>query len=153
LVSNTITSNNGNGIIVAPTGSATVSTVFDHVATNENLTGFGIIVDGSQSTGGLINATVSDRIAAQNGAGYQANSATGHSPTTITVFHSVSANNSGTGIIAAGAPSTVRIAQSVITGNPNGWSVSGGGTVSSYQDNYIDGNATNQTAPPTVGKK
>jgi hypothetical protein len=41
----------------------------------------------------------------------------------------------------------------MVTGNANGWVVSGSGSVLSYGNNSIDGNASNQTAPPSVALK
>jgi hypothetical protein len=58
------------------------------------------------------------------------------------LFHSVAANND-TGVQAQGASATIRLANSTVTGNANGWAVFTGGIVDSYGDNYIDGNGSN----------
>ena len=68
------------------------------------------------------------------------------------VFHSVAANND-TAFWANGAGATLRVANSMVTGNINGWKATAGGVVQSYGDNYIDGNGSNETAPPSTGRK
>jgi hypothetical protein len=150
-VSNTLVADNGSeGIFVSPSGSGAVAAVFNRVEANNNT--FGIYVDGSASTGS-IKATVSDSLAAHNsGPGFIANSAAGHAPTTLMLFHSVAANNS-TGLEASGTGATLRAAESTVTGNASGWTVSSGGVVLSAGDNTIEGNAGNETAPPTYTKK
>jgi hypothetical protein len=148
LVSNSLAADNGGpGISVFPNSTGTVTSVFSHVAASNNGEG-GILVDGIDSTG-TITATVADSVAAGNSlAGFAVVS---HTPatTTLTLFHSVAANNA-TGISASGPGSTLTVAQSMITGNASGWTASVG-AVDSYGDNYIDGNASNQTAPPSGG--
>jgi Right handed beta helix region len=151
-VSNTLVADNGgNGIEFAPTGSATA--VFNRVEANNNALS-GIFVDGLNSAGtNTVNATVSDSVAAGNlnGAGFFSETGSGNAPTSIMVFHSVAANN-GTGVFANGTGATVRLANSTLTGNTNGWQVFSG-VVDSYGDNYIDGNTNNQTAPPSIVRK
>ncbi|MEA2988852.1 MAG: hypothetical protein QOG83_1563, partial [Alphaproteobacteria bacterium] len=39
------------------------------------------------------------------------------------------------------------------TGNVSGWVAQSGATVLSYTNNYIDGNGSNETAPPLIAKK
>ena len=59
------------------------------------------------------------------------------------VFRSIVASNN-LGILAQGSNATLLVGQSAVTGNANGWEISGG-TVQSYGDNKIDGNAANQS--------
>jgi hypothetical protein len=40
-----------------------------------------------------------------------------------------------------------------VTGNANGWQATNSGVLQTYGDNYIDGNAANEGAPPTLVKK
>jgi Right handed beta helix region len=148
-VSSTLVADNGDAIIVSPTGAGAVTAVFNRVETNNNA-GTGITVDGEFSTG-TVKATVSDSVAAGNSsAGFVAFSSPGHAPPTLMLFHSVAANNDF-GLSASGG-ATVRVAQSMLTGNRIGWSAPGG-FVQSYADNYIDGNAGGETAPPSTAKK
>jgi len=48
---------------------------------------------------------------------------------------------------------TIRVGQSTVTGNGAGWSAVSSGVVDSYGDNYIDGNTSQQTAPPGIPRK
>jgi Right handed beta helix region len=148
-VSNSLVADNGNdGIVVAPTGSATA--VFNRVEANNN-GDIGIHVDGQLSPGtNTIKATVSESVAAGNVlAGFFAFSQSGNAATSLMVFHSVAANN-GFGVEAQGTGATVRLANSAVTGNTNGWTGSG---VLSDGDNTIEGNGGNEAAPTTYARK
>jgi hypothetical protein len=152
-VSSTLISDNGNnGIDVTPTGAGAVTAVFNRVEANNNVSN-GIVVHGQNSTG-TVDATVSDSVAAHNGfVGFGAGSSSGHAPAALTLFHSVAAHNN-VGLEANGAGSTIRAAQSMVTGNANGWlAIGAGAAVQSYGDDYIDGNTSNETAPPSIAKK
>jgi len=141
-VSNSLIADNTQiGINVSPTGSATA--MFNRIETNNN-GNKGLLVDGESSTGtNTINATVSDSVAAGNGSyGYYSKTGSGNASTSLTLFHSVAANNS-TGVIAFGLGATLRLANSTVTGGAFGWAVFNSGVVASYGDNYIDGNFEN----------
>ena len=107
-------------------------------------------MDGSFATGG-INANITDSVAANNkGSGFSAFS----SNTTVAsllVTRSATANN-GTGILASGVGTTARIGQSAITGNTHTWQQIFG-TVQSFGDNYIAGNADGDPAPAPIARK
>ena len=151
-VSNTLVADNGaNGIEFFPSGTATA--VFNRVEVNNNLND-GIFVNGGNSAGtNTINATVSESVAARNGnVGLFSQTQPGQAPTSLMVFHTVVANNDF-GVDADGTGATVRLANSTVTGNANGWFVSNSGVVDSYGDNYIDGNGNLQTAPPGILRK
>ena len=153
-VSNSLIADNlGAGIFLYPTGSATA--VFNRVEANNNGS-HGIMVDGTNSAGtNTINATVSESVAAGNsgGAGFFSVSNSGKAPTSLMVYHSVAANNSD-GVAAAGPGATLRLANSTVTGNGNGWAVpTAGGVLYSYGDNYIDGNVSGESAPPSIARK
>jgi hypothetical protein len=106
---------------------------------------------GGDSTG-TVKATVYDSLASANGnTGFLVSTSAGHAATTLMLFHSVAANNM-TGLLANGAGATLRVGQSTVTGNTIGWTASGG-SVLSYGDNYIDGNAGNEGPPPSVALK
>ena len=151
-VSNSLIADNGStGIALQPAGSATA--VFNRVEVNNNGQ-TGISVDGAISAGtNTIKATVSDSVAAGNGGvGFESSTNSGQAPTSLMVFHSVAANNVF-GVVANGTgAATLRLANSTLTGNANGW-IASGGVVDSYGDNYIDGNTTNETAPPSIPRK
>ena len=71
-------------------------------------------------------------------------------PSQVLVFRSVAANNQGVGLLSQGNTATLWVGQSAVTGNANGWGVLSSGTLLSYGDNKIDGNAANETAPPGI---
>jgi len=152
-VSNSLVANNsGTGIYLAPIGSATA--VFNRVEANNSTNGSGIAVDGRFSAGtNTINATVSESVVAGNSTGFFTFTNSGNATTSLMVFHSVAANN-GTGVYADGTGgATVRLANSTLTGNTNGWAALNSGVVESYGDNYIDGNGANSGSLTTVAKQ
>jgi hypothetical protein len=139
----------GNGIVVAPVGSGTVTAALNRVEADNN--GDGVLIDGSAYVGTDFNATATDSVAAGNsGTGFQATSLT--AAVNLMILRSVAADNA-TGVSAQGSSSTVRIGQSAVTGNASGWTASAGSAVKSYGDNKIDGNASNQSAPPSISNK
>jgi hypothetical protein len=151
-VSNSLVADNsGIGIVLQPIGSATA--VFNRVEANNNGSN-GINVDGANSAGtNTIYATVSESVAAGNtGSGFLSFTQSGKAPTSLMVFHSVAANNAY-GVLANGTGATLRLANSTVTGNSNGWQEVNFGVVDSYGDNYIDGNTLNETAPPSIVRK
>jgi hypothetical protein len=151
-ISNTLVADNGGtGMVVNAGGAGVVTAAFNRVEVNNN--GFnGIRVSGQNSTG-TVNATVYDSVAAGNSAGdgFDAYSDTNQALTTLMLFHSVAANN-GRGIFASGENVTISVAESMVTGNAFGWQASYG-VVQSYGNNVIDGNGSNETAPPSVTLK
>jgi len=124
------TGGTGGGIQVRPTAGGTTGVV-DRVVANGNI--FGVQADGAGG-GAAINVTVNDSVLNSNVAGLQAT--TGAAPTTMMVSRTTVANG-GTGLSIAGAGATMRVGESVITGNSTG--VSGG--VLSYLNNQLNGNA------------
>jgi hypothetical protein len=150
LVSNSLVADNGNhGITVYAKGSGTVSAVFNHVQANNN-GAVGIFVWGGDNTGTVpVKVTVYNSHASANGdSGFFASTRSGYAATTLMLFHSVAANN-WRGLVANGG-ATLRVGQSTVTGNQIGWSALSGGSVLSYGNNYIDGNASNEGPPPSV---
>jgi len=154
-VSNSVVADNsGEGIFFGPFGSATA--VFNRVEVNNN--GNGIFVGGQSSAPtNTINATVFDSVVAGNnapgGAGFTSFTQSGQAPASLTVVHSVAANNLY-GVAANGAGATVRLANSAVTGNTGGgWLVGNGSVVASYGDNYIDGNGANMGSLTSISKQ
>jgi hypothetical protein len=162
LVSNTLVDDNGaSGVDVAPSGILTVTAAFNHVEANNNAL-YGITATGA-NTKGAVDVTVSESVASGNartvngGGGFAVGTETNQGAATMTVFHSVAANNgiaggNGAGLYATGPGAAVlRVAQSVVTGNEDGWLIFFNGAVNSYGDNYIDGNFGANSAPPSGG--
>jgi hypothetical protein len=150
-VSNSLMADSFDGILVEPSGSGAVTIMLNRVEANSNSNN-GIEVDGDLSTG-TVMATVSDSVAAgNNGAGIIAFTVTSHAATTLMVVRSVAANNVF-GLVAEGPGATIRVDNSTVTGNGNGWFVNSSGILKSYGNNSIDGNTANETAPPSVALK
>jgi len=151
-VSNTLVADNGqSGIVVQPVGSGTVKATLNRVEANNNSFA-GIWLVGVFSTG-MINATVSDSVVANNaGTGFIAQSSAGHAATSLMLVRSVAANN-GFGLQADGAPATLRIGQSTLTGNGVSWLAQSSAVLRSYGDNNINGNGDGDPAPTGIAKK
>jgi len=148
-VSNTLVSDtDNNGIQIIPSGSGTIAGVLDHVEMENNLDG--LYVSTSTQT---INVTVSDSVSANNRIVGIAGFSNGGTTVNIMVRNSTIANNKSNGLSVGGAGAQIWVTRSTITGNGNGWSTDGIGTMSSYADNNIDGNTTGNTAPLPVGYK
>jgi len=98
------------------------------------------------STSGTIAMTVRDSIVAScQSFGILA---TAGGTLNLMVEHSTVSNNLNTGVLSTGASSTVRIANSVITGNATGVGTSGGGVLRSFKNNAIKGNGADGTPIP-----
>ena len=138
-VSNTqILDNAGDGVNISPSGSGSVTVVFDHVEMDNNGVR-GLFVNGSGSTG-IVRVTVSESVAAHAQQGIAAAS-TG-APVNVMVRNCTIANNSNLGLVATGT-SGMAVTRSTITGNNAGLGISS--TLLSYGDNNIDANNVNGT--------
>jgi Periplasmic copper-binding protein (NosD) len=130
-ISNSILAANGHdGILVNPSGSATVQGVIDHVAASGNINN-GIAI---ASAGGAVNVSITNSVVSSNlASGILAASAK------VTVSNTTAANNPG-GIVA-NASATIQLTQSLVAGNTTGV-VLNGGVVQTYGDNNINFNGT-----------
>ena len=150
-VSNTVISDNKNGIIILPTGPGTVQSVLDHVKMEYNSNdGLSVSAGGNQ----IANVTVADSVSASNSQyGIYASSEGGNISLMIrnTIIHS----NGNVGLYNSGA--TIYVTRSTITANTTGWGTAAPNGfspgVSSYADNNIDGNSAGNTAPPSTPYK
>jgi hypothetical protein len=138
-------------VYVHPSGSGSVRAILTRVLLYNGRTGgglgHGLAVDGTNSTG-TVQATVWDSVAAGNDVGFGSISKKNQAPATLTLFHSVAANN-GSGVSALDNGAMVRFADSIVTGNSRGWIVGlNGGTVLSAGNNTIEGNEGSETVPP-----
>ena len=61
--------------------------------------------------------------------------------------------NASNGLRGDGPRSTIRAAESVITGNGTGSNLTDGAQFLSYGNNRIDGNTTNGPNPPTISQR
>ena len=143
LVSNTyITDNSSEGLIIAPQGSASATASIGHVELHNN-GGDGLFVQGSGSSA-AITAVVADSAATRNVSGFLAQD-NGSGSTLLTVVRSVAANNTH-GIFASGANAVIRVSQTTVMGNADGWLTETNGVIFTYGNNVVDGNAANEGA-------
>ncbi|MEA2990771.1 MAG: hypothetical protein QOG83_3482 [Alphaproteobacteria bacterium] len=149
-ISNTLVSDNdGDGIVVSPTGAGIVKTMFNRIEIYNNGRD-GLVIDGGNSTG-TVKATVADSVSANNhGGGFSSFSATDKAAPLVMLIRCVAANNNVNGIFIAGGTSTTRIGQTTLSGNTTGWAgFRTSGKLLSYGDNYIDENDNINAAPST----
>jgi len=144
-ISNTVISDNADGISFSPQLSASASAALDHVAMHNNA-GIGLFVAGGSTTG-TSKVVVTDSIADNNVQGFAVSN-----KSMLTVLRSVAANNQ-VGLSAGFAGGQMAVAQSMVTGNVNGWQAVAGGVIVSYGDNMVDANGGSQGAMPVIGKK
>jgi hypothetical protein len=132
---------NGAGVIILPSGAASVKAVFNRVSFDNN--NAGLRVDGSASTGG-INASVTGGSASGN-TNASILSVTGSTVTQIMV-HGTRISNNGFGPRADGADATLRFGNTIVTGNGIGLSAVNGGQLLSYGTNQVNGNTVDGSA-------
>src|SRR5262245_12129416 len=133
-LSNTLAADNGgSGLFVQPSGSGVVKLALTRLETYNNSAN-GVSIDGTLTTG-TVDATASDSVAAGNSqVGFLTSSDLSHTFINFMIVRAAAANN-GVGIRNAGH-ATLRVGQSVVTGNVISWQ----GCVGSYGDNYVDSN-------------
>jgi hypothetical protein len=151
LVSNTLVSDNIDGIFILDNGAGTgpVTGVLDHV-TMANNTGQGLTVQNNNDPSLTLAVTVAGSVSANNGYGIEAYALSG--PATIMVRNSTIANNVTDGLLAQAFGAHIWVTRSTITGNGTGLIAEGiGATVTSFGDNNIVGNGTNGTPSTTMG--
>jgi len=142
-VSNTLVAENSvDGIFISPTNTGTVTAVLDHVEADNNSDGLLVI---GNANPGAVQVTVSDSVFTRNNIiGIVASTPNG-GPVAVMVRNSTIADNSTLGILA-NFNATIRVTRSTITGSTTGWGTMNGGAIDTYNDNNLDGNATNGTA-------
>jgi len=143
-VTNTFVGNNlGHGILVQPTGEASVTAVFERVRTQYNSSlhpSFGIALDG-HGTAGFITGTATDTVSSDNEGGFFAGQ-----NASMLVVRSVVANN---GIGALSSSGSVIFAQSTINNNVSACS----GSTLTYGDNYVLNSHVDGCATPPFLKE
>ena len=145
-VSDSFIANNGNGILFRPVGSGVVNATVKQVHLEANLLGLGI---DSTAGNGAVNLTLVDSVAAGNGGGSTgvATLTNGAKGIAIVMINRTSLSANLVGLRSNGSRSTVRIGDSVITGNTTGVQSSNGGVLQSYSNNQLNGNKTDGTMP------
>src|SRR5262249_19045522 len=141
----------GGGIVIKPSGSASVRASIDRVRVDSNI--YGIFANGTGTTG-VIAVQVHDSVVSGNSfGGISAYTAAGKGITSITIDRTSSTLNGAAGVLAQGAPAFAILSQSVVIGNGTGLSAVDGGHILSYQDNKLTGNVVDGAAPPAVSTR
>ena len=137
----------GGGILIQPTGAGGSARVtMDNVRLQDNAN-VGLKVDTTSNTS-LTGTTVTVDNSEVSGSpiGVSAIMPSGNSSVALMIDDSMITNNSSFGIAASGTGTAiVRVADTMITANGTAILNSGGGTVRSYGNNQIDGNANPST--------
>jgi hypothetical protein len=127
----------GAGILVAPSAAGASAAIVNCRVENNTL---GIRTIGSPTTS---NVVISDSTFVGNSSGIL------NSGSTVMVSRVVSANNSNQGILNGNTGATVRVGDSVVSGNVTGISNGSGSFLTTYKNNQIRGNTTDGTPLPT----
>jgi hypothetical protein len=146
LVDTAIT-DNGSGIAVQPSGTGSGRLVVERTKFEHNT--FGVVINTAGSSGGGISAIVRDSVVAGSTNTGVIAIASG-TPAITMALERLAALGNGTGVNATGNNATIRIGNSVISGNNTGVSNSGG-SITSYKNNEINGNGADGTPLPQVG--
>jgi len=139
-----VTDNTHEGILIAPSGGASVTGVIRRATLSDDQSA-GTIVDGGSTTGN-VDMTIVDTAALGHGrlgAGFQATSASGAANTSV-YFNNVTINEFSVGVLATNE-AIVRMTRLGITRNTTGVNDSGltsPGAVYTFGDNDIAGNVT-----------
>jgi hypothetical protein len=155
VVTDTILRNNGSdstggGLVVNPQPGGSAQIVLNRVTVDKNI--FGIVVDGTGSTGG-INMSVTDSVSSGNlNDGVIATAPAGGAPIGVMVKNTRSVNN-GFGIRSLGSNVTVRVDGSSVIGNSTGLGFSGGGKLLTFGNNNVEANGSNGAFSAPVALK
>jgi parallel beta helix pectate lyase-like protein len=139
----------GAGINIAPTGTGSARVTIANSKFHNNVVG---IRASAAGTTGSIGISVTDTTSAGSTLhGIVAESASG--AVRMMLNHVVVTNNSSDGLRSVGANSTIRIGNSVVTGNNGtGFAVASGGVLQSYGNNQVNSNGLDGTATPVAFK-
>jgi hypothetical protein len=146
---NTLISDNGlEAIVISPNLPGTAIGALDHVELVNNL-GDGLLV--ATSTGQTVKFSISASVIENNEDGIGLNGAAGGTGNLVIRNCTIANHPTGNGIFAQGSGANIRVTRTAITNNSSGWSTTSSGTVTSYADNLIDGNTSNNSEPPGPG--
>jgi hypothetical protein len=146
----TITGATSHGLFIFPTGSGSAKVMIDRVRVNGSASVRGIYVYGGST--GSINGTVRDSVL--EGGNYGVHVVENNSGTSnVMIDRSALVHNTGYGAVASGAGATIRIGDSVVTGNNIGLYAVGGGVVASYGTNKVNSNNSDGTPLTPVDYK
>jgi hypothetical protein len=154
-MTSTLVADNGTyGVNVEPTGATAATAFFDAVDASDNFSD-GIFLNGANSTGSITATASSSSATGNGGSGYDVNINSGSpSAVTLMLYHSVAANNAGSGLSSIGTGAKIWADGGVVMSNVlHGWLLSGGGAIATYTDNYIANNGGNVGSLTTTAKE
>ncbi len=151
-VTDSVIKNNGNGssgsgIIIQPSGSAGANAVIERTTVENNT--YGIFANNTGGTGTILLHIKDSTVANSTVNGISAYTA--GSITAIVIDHSSSLINGGSGILSQGSGGLVFLSDTTVMSNLTGLSTAGGGTIYSYGNNRLTGNASDGVTPVTGG--
>ncbi len=151
-VTDSVIKNNGNGtsgggIIIQPSGSGGANAVIERTTVTGNT--YGIFANGTGTTGSILLHIKDSTVA--NSAINGISAYTAGSISAIVIDHSSSLINGGSGILAQGSGGLVFLTDTTVMSNVTGLSTAGGGTIYSYGNNRLTGNASDGVTPMTGG--
>lgn len=124
---------NNAGILIWPQSTGKAVAVIENVNVNNNVYGIRAF--------DYSIVTIRNSVASQSfWAGIRSESVAG-GPVSVFVEHSQVSHNGGSGVVAVNPAAILRISDVTITNNASGINYVGGGTVCSFGNNSVDGNA------------
>jgi hypothetical protein len=151
-VTDSVIKNNGNGtsgggIIIQPSGSGSAHAVIERTTVENNT--YGIFANNTGGTGAILLHIKDSTVANSTVNGISAYTA--GSTTAIVIDHSSSLINGGSGILSQGSGGLVFLTDTTVMSNATGLSAAGSGTIYSYGNNRLTGNASDGVTPVTSG--
>ncbi|WP_345840374.1 right-handed parallel beta-helix repeat-containing protein [Sphingomonas oligophenolica] len=126
------------GIQVTPQAGIAVQATLTNVKIVDNLN-VGLRIDTQAGAGTMAAVTVKNSQFSNDGSGIAVRSIAG-APATLMLTDSVVSGNGTTGIFSKGAASVACVGNSTITGNNAALTIGSGGSIFTYGDNRLDGN-------------
>ena len=136
-----VRNNAGGGVYIAPGAGVVAGAILEKVSLENNL--FGLRADDGA------RVTIHDSVATENSANgfvLAGNSAA----VELNLDHCVSTNNEQVGVKCVGTAATVRLSNTTVANNDTGLQAVNGGSIVSFGNNRIAGNATADGAPTSI---
>jgi hypothetical protein len=137
----------GGGIVIQPAGAGTARVTMERVAVKNNTAG--VFANGNGSTGAIVVQMRDCAVAESTLQGITAFTQPGAAVTSVTVDHSSSVLNAF-GVLAQGQGAFVFLSDTTVMSNTTGLGLISAGTIFSYGNNRLTGNAGDGAAPTPV---
>ena len=136
------------GILIQPTGAGSIRAFLRNVRAQNN-SGPGVTISAVGNSSPVGSVVIIDKsFFTGNASGLLTHAPTLATPNIVMITDSVIAGNSSLGLRSAGPGSTIRVGNSTITDNGTGLGLPNNGTINTYGNNRLDGNAA--TSPFTA---